>query len=58
MLQERQFRKCTRLEQQCQEEEHGHWQEVAQLQDKNKVWEENAFFYFIFHFVSLFRLRI
>lgn len=37
MLQERQFRKCARLEQQCQEEEHGHWQEVAQLQDKNKA---------------------
>lgn len=37
MLQERQFRKCARLEQQCQEEELGHWQEIAQLQDKNKA---------------------
>lgn len=37
MLQERQYRKCGRLEQQCQEEEHGHCQEIAQLQDKNKA---------------------
>ncbi len=37
MLQDRQYRKCLRLEQQCQEEELGHCQEIAQLQEKNKV---------------------
>jgi hypothetical protein len=37
LLQERQQKKCERLEMMCQEEENGHWQTISQLQDKNKV---------------------
>lgn len=37
LLQERQQKKCERLEMMCREEENGHWQQIAQLQDKNKA---------------------
>jgi len=37
ILQERQQKKCERLEMMCREEENGHWQRISQLQDKNKV---------------------
>ncbi|PSN43859.1 Exocyst complex component 5 [Blattella germanica] len=37
MLQERQQKKCERLEMMCREEENGHWQQISQLQDKNKA---------------------
>ena len=37
ILQERQQKKCERLEMMCREEENGHWQRISELQDKNKV---------------------
>lgn len=37
LLQERQQKKCERLEMMCREEENGHWQQISQLQDKNKA---------------------
>lgn len=37
ILQERQQKKCERLEMMCREEENGHWQHISQLQDRNKV---------------------
>ncbi|KAK7869410.1 hypothetical protein R5R35_000706 [Gryllus longicercus] len=37
ILQERQQKKCERLEMICREEEIGHWQKVSQLQEKNKA---------------------
>ncbi|XP_063222638.1 exocyst complex component 5 [Bacillus rossius redtenbacheri] len=36
LLQERQQKKCERLEIMCREEENGHWQKISQLQDRNK----------------------
>lgn len=37
ILQERQQKKCERLEMMCREEENGHWQRISQLQDRNKA---------------------
>ncbi|PNF29480.1 Exocyst complex component 5 [Cryptotermes secundus] len=37
LLQERQQKKCERLEMMCREEENGHWQQISQLQDRNKA---------------------
>lgn len=37
ILQERQQKKCERLEMMCREEENGHWQHISQLQDRNKA---------------------
>jgi hypothetical protein len=37
LLQERQQKKCERLEMMCREEENGHWQQISQLQERNKV---------------------
>lgn len=37
MLQERQHKKCERLEIICQEEENCHFQKITQLQDRNRV---------------------
>ncbi|XP_069683287.1 exocyst complex component 5 [Periplaneta americana] len=37
LLQERQQKKCERLEMMCREEENGHWQQISQLQEKNKA---------------------
>ncbi|KDR06665.1 exocyst complex component 5 isoform X2 [Zootermopsis nevadensis] len=37
LLQERQQKKCERLEIMCREEENGHWQQISQLQDRNKA---------------------
>lgn len=36
ILQERQRKKCDKLEVICQEEENNHWQDIAQFQEKNK----------------------
>nr|CAD7603020.1 unnamed protein product [Timema genevievae] len=36
VLQERQQKKCERLEMMCREEENNHWQKISQLQDQNK----------------------
>jgi len=36
MLQERQMKKCEKLESACQEEESRHWQDVAAFQERNK----------------------
>lgn len=37
MLQDRQQKKCERLETMCREEEMNHWQRVYQMQERNKV---------------------
>ncbi|KAF4518681.1 hypothetical protein B566_EDAN002716 [Ephemera danica] len=37
LLQERQQKKCERLETVCREEEAKHWQQISQLQERNKA---------------------
>lgn len=37
LLQERQQKKCEKLEAICREEEAAHWQDISQLQEKNKA---------------------
>jgi hypothetical protein len=44
MLQERQQKKCERLEMMCREEENSHWQQISEFQDRNKVQGNNVFF--------------